>query len=80
MFCPDQENERQDIQLSTEKNYFCQMFTDDARLKNVPPPLDLTRILKSYHKRNDKRKIGAADTMWDKSCSLIGQKQQNTFQ
>ena len=30
--------------------------TDDARLKNVPPPLDLTRILKSYHKRNDRRK------------------------
>ena len=33
------------------------MFTDDARLKNVPPPLDLTRILKSYHKRNDRRKF-----------------------
>ena len=34
----------------------------DARLKNAPPPLDLTRILKSYHKRNDRRKIGATDT------------------
>ena len=40
-----------------KKNYFCQIFTDDARLKNVPPPLDLTRILKSYHKRNDRRKF-----------------------
>ena len=35
---------------------------NDARLKNVLPPLDLTRILKSYHKRNDRRKIGATDT------------------
>ena len=40
-----------------KKNYFCQTFTDNARLKNVPPPLDLTRILKSYHKRNDRRKF-----------------------
>ena len=39
-----------------KKNYFCQKFTDDARLKNVSPPLDLTRILESYHKRNDRRK------------------------
>ena len=31
--------------------------TDDARLKNVPPTLDLTRILKSHHKRNDRRKF-----------------------
>ena len=29
----------------------------DARHKNVPPPLDLTRTLKSYHKRNDRRKF-----------------------
>ena len=40
-----------------KKNYFCQTFTDDARLENVPPPLDLTRILKSYHKRNDRKKF-----------------------
>ena len=40
-----------------KKKYFCQTFTDDARLKNVPPSLDLTRILKSYHKRNDRRKF-----------------------
>ena len=33
------------------------MLTDDTRHKNVPPPLDLIRILKSYHKRNDKRKF-----------------------
>ena len=33
------------------------MFTDDARLKNEPPHLDLTRILKSYHKRNARRKF-----------------------
>ena len=38
-----------------EKEYFYQTFTDDARLKNVPSLLDLTRILKSYHKRNDRR-------------------------
>ena len=40
-----------------KKNYFCQMFTDDARLKNVPPPLDFTRILKPCHKRNDGKKF-----------------------
>ena len=40
-----------------KKNYFCWMLTDDARHKNVPPPLDLTRTLKSYHKRNDRRKF-----------------------
>ena len=52
------QNIKQDIQLSIEKkNYFHQMFTDNARLKNVPPPLYLTRILKPYHKRNDRRKF-----------------------
>ena len=30
-----------------KKNYFRQTFADDARLKNVPPPLYLTRILKA---------------------------------
>ena len=59
LFRPDRENEKRDIQLSIEKkkHYFCQTFTDDARLKNVCPPLDLTRILNSYHKRNDRRKF-----------------------
>ena len=33
------------------------MLTDDARLKNVPPTINLTRILKSCHKRNDRRKF-----------------------
>ena len=33
------------------------MFTDNARLENVPPPLDLTRVSKSYHKRNDRGKF-----------------------
>ena len=33
------------------------MFTDNTRLENVPPPLDLTRVLKSYHKRNDRGKF-----------------------
>ena len=33
-----------------KKNYACQSLTDGARLKNVPPSLDLTRILKSYIK------------------------------
>ena len=40
-----------------KKNYFCQTFTDNARLKNVPLLPDLSRILKSCHKRNDRRKI-----------------------
>ena len=40
-----------------KKNYVCQSLTDGGRLKNVPPPLDFTRILKSYHKRNDRRKF-----------------------
>ena len=33
------------------------MLTDDARHQNVHPALDLTRILKSYRKRNDRRKF-----------------------
>ena len=59
LFQTDQENERQDIQLSIEKKKknFCQMFTDNARLKNVPPPLYLTRTLKPCHKRNEGRKV-----------------------
>ena len=69
-----------------KENYFCWTLTDDARHKNVYyarhknvlPPLDLTRILKSYQKRNDRRKfpgkIGATDTTWGKSRGLIGQK------
>ena len=40
-----------------KKNYFCRKLTDDARHKNVPPPLNLTRMLKSYHKSNDRRKF-----------------------
>ena len=40
-----------------KENYFCFKLTDNARHKIVPPPLDLTRILKSYHKRNDRRKF-----------------------
>ena len=40
-----------------KKNYFCQTFKDNARFKNVPPLLDLTRTLKPYHKRNDRRKF-----------------------
>ena len=40
-----------------KKNYFRQTFTDDARVKNVTPPLYLTRILKPRHKRNDGRKF-----------------------
>ena len=40
-----------------KKNYFRQTFTDNARLKNVPPPFYLTRILKLCHKRNDGRKF-----------------------
>ena len=40
-----------------KKNYFCQTLTDDARHENVPLPLELTRILKTYHKRNNRRKL-----------------------
>ena len=40
-----------------KKNYICQILTDDAWHNNVPPPLDLSRILRSYHKRNDRRKF-----------------------
>ena len=40
-----------------KKNSFCQIFTDDAILKNVPHPFYLTRILKLCHKRNDGRKF-----------------------
>ena len=40
-----------------KKNYFCQTLADNARYKTVSPILDLTRILKSYHKRNDKKKF-----------------------
>ena len=43
--------------LKKKKKNACQSLTDGARLKNVPPPLDLTRILKSYHKRDDRRKF-----------------------
>ena len=57
LFHPDQENERQDIYSNGKKKYFCQTFTDNARHKNVPPPLDLTRIFKSYHKTNDRIKF-----------------------
>ena len=35
----------------------CQSLTDGARLKSVLPPVDFTRILKSYHKRIDRRKF-----------------------
>ena len=39
------------------KSYFCRTSTDDSRHQNALPPLNLTRILMSYHKRNDKRKF-----------------------
>ena len=38
-------------------NYIGRTLTDDTRHKNAPPPLDLIRILKSYHKRNHRRKF-----------------------
>ena len=37
-----------------KKNYFYRTLTNNARHKNLPPLLGLTRILKSYHKRNDR--------------------------
>ena len=40
-----------------KKNYFCRTLTDDAGHENVPPPLDLTWISKSYHQRNDRSKF-----------------------
>ena len=33
------------------------MLTDDAKHENVPPILDLTRILKSCHKSNERSKF-----------------------
>ena len=38
-------------------NYIGRTLTDDTRHKNAPPPLDLIRILKLYHKRNHRRKF-----------------------
>ena len=67
------------FQLKTR--YFCQTFTDDAKLKNVPSPLDLTRILKSYHKRNDRRKFPERPIPREINRAawlVIGQKRQNT--
>ena len=52
-----EKNEKWCIKLSVKNNYFCQTLTNDARHKNVPPHLDLTRILKSYHKRNNRKKL-----------------------
>ena len=40
-----------------KRKNFCQTLADDARHKNIPPSLDLTRVLKLYHKRNDRRKL-----------------------
>ena len=40
-----------------KKHYFCRTLRDNARHKNVPPPLDLTWILKSYHARKDRSKF-----------------------
>ena len=40
-----------------KKKKICPTLTDSARHENVPSPFDLTRILKSFHKRNDKRKF-----------------------
>ena len=40
-----------------KKCYLFGALTNDARHKDIPPPLDLTRILKSCHKRNDRRKV-----------------------
>ena len=51
------------------KKYTCQSLTDGARLKNVPPPLDLTRILKAYHKRNDRRKFPETQE-WPIPCEV----------
>ena len=50
------------LAFNWKKNYFCQMFTDDARLMlgldlNVTLPLDLTRNIESYHKRSNRRKF-----------------------
>ena len=39
------------------KNYLSQMLIDGDRRQSASLPFDLTRILKSYHKRNDRRKF-----------------------
>ena len=43
--------------FQVRKNYFCRMLADDARHENVLPSIDLTLILKSYHKWNDRSKF-----------------------
>ena len=45
------------VSFQLKKKFFRQTFADDARLKNVPRPLYLTRILKPHHKRNDGKKF-----------------------
>ena len=54
--CPIQIKKMKDVMFSFQlkKNYFYRTLTNDARHKNLPPLLGLTRILKSYHKRNDR--------------------------
>ena len=47
----------QPIVLSRSRKWKTEHLADDARHKNVPPSLDLTKILKSCHKRNDRRKF-----------------------
>ena len=54
--CPIQIKKMKDGMFSFQlkKNFFYRTLTNDARHKNLPPLLGLTRILKSYHKRNDR--------------------------
>ena len=40
-----------------KKKLLLPRLTDDARDKNIPSPLDLTRISKSYYKRNDRSTV-----------------------
>ena len=65
-----------------KKNYFCQTLADDARHKIYPLSLIWLELWSHTIKRMIEKipgKIGVTDTMWDKSCSLIGQNWQNTF-
>ena len=57
-FPPDQEMKDRIFSFQLKKKItFVKCLQTMADLTNVPPPLDLTRILKSYHKRNDRRKF-----------------------
>ena len=39
------------FRFQLKKSHFCQKLTDDSGYENLSPPLDLTRIFKSNHRK-----------------------------